>query len=369
MATQAAWIGNVEILQRKVFELIGRVTTDVQQIHLLLDQSAMDNYWKPAFTHESVDAVNNYESLELYGDAVLGYAFLMYLRELAKAQGRTLTAQQGTLLLNEYMSKDYQAKLATQLGLVEYVRYDPGNPKINKSVREDVFEAFFGALNNIADDRLAPGVGYIFCYNLLREIFGQIPIRFDEIRQDVITQLKEIHDKMAWGQPQVVPVKNDRPELGEYKIEIRALNGEVLGTGYGSRDEAERRATEVALQKLAQRGITRETADERKLEKAKLNNPQFELQYRRLEKAIERLNQYSTAAGRANIIEFKVVNKSSVRTGKGYRYTVGIEGLYRSPSGTSEWSTIDQYTGDDNAQARIELMKQFADKLGVPATI
>lgn len=101
-------------------------------------------YWKRAFTHDSVNYKKNYEKYEFLGDSIVGYAFnkFLYYEKGIK------TAALLNNLLNFYMSKDYQPKIAEKINIVDLGIYNP-SIKIDASVYEDIFEAFFGVFGNI----------------------------------------------------------------------------------------------------------------------------------------------------------------------------------------------------------------------------
>lgn len=364
--SQPEWVNNLGLLQRKIVSIIG-VIMDPSHINALLDETALRKYWAVAFTHKSVDANNNYETFEFYGDKVMNYAFAMHIR---KRFDDKLNQAKGTLLMNRYMSESFQAQIAELLGLPEYVRFDPQVPNINTKIKEDVTEAFFGCLNNLANDRIEPKglMGYPYCYNLLNIIMNQIPISLESIQKDPVTQLKELFEKMAWGAPSYVQRNSDDPSLGPIKTEVRsATTGEILGIGYGTQDEARARASEAALKKLAEQGITVEYADREKMERQRIRNPEFERQYRRVQAAIAKLNEVARQHNKVSVVDFKISQVESRKVpGGGTRTTYAIEVAYQGADGKLNWRSLNQMTGNDNDQTKIAVMKDFADKYGVP---
>lgn len=366
--SQPAWVNDLELLRQKIYSIVARVV-DPKHLNALFDETAVLNYWVKCFTHKSVDANNNYESLEFYGDKALNYAFATYIRRRFDDH---LDQEKATLVLNKYMSKQNQAKLAVQLGLDQLVRFDPDSG-LNINVQEDVFESFFGCLNNLVDDRIGEGLGNIYCRNLITEIFNDIDIALEEVQKDSKTKLKELYEKMGWGEPQYVTVNSEDPRKGEMRVDIRSATGEIIGTGYGSQKSAAFKAAENALNKLAEQNINLEVAEQRKIERSRNRNTEFDKQWRRVEAAINNTNEQARRQGKAQIKEFKIHPLGSHRTqgqgGSTMRYTYAIQVAYNEPDGRLTWKNIHQLTGDDSEKTKILLMKGFADAYKIPENI
>jgi dsRNA-specific ribonuclease len=336
-----------------------RLELEPAQIGIIFDQDAMINYWIPAFTHKTVDATNNYETLEFYGDKVLNYSFSQYLR---RRLGKDLDESKGTLLINMYMSKMYQAELASRMGLPELIRYDPEEPKLSTSIKEDAFEAFSGALNNLAEDKIKPGLGPVYIFNMLVKLFEDVEINLEDVRRDVITELKEIYEKMGWGAPFYDTQESDNPQLGPKKTEIRSRTGIVLGVGYGNTDISKFEAAKQALETLSSEGVTWESADKAKLERTRERNRDFDEQYQRVEAAMKKFNEKARALGKVHANSFKLMNIDNRKVGGRMRYTYSLQLSYPTASGHLKWVDAGSKSGPDSDQVRVELMKEFADK-------
>lgn len=371
--SQPSWTNDLSALQGAIYAILVRANVDPNDVAPLMNQEALLDYWVPAFTHSSVDANKNYEKLEFYGDKALQYAFMSYIRQRFKNE---LNPDKLTLVLNKYMSTMFQAKLASDLGLDKLIRYDlnaPDDAKTKKpigvKVREDVLEAFFGALSTLADDKIQPGLGYIYVFNLISDIFNEIPIDLSEELKHPVSQLKELFEKYQWGYPDYQTSPSDDSAKGEIKVEVRSVTGETLGVGYGSQKAAESQAAQNALDNLAKQGITIETATEEKLRRTRGQNLEFDRQYRRVEAAIAKLNQQLAAKEKVPIDKFKIVSVESRRVQGRSRQTFSIEVAYDLGDGRLVWRSIKQLTGDTPDQTRIDLMKTFADDSGIPANI
>ena len=366
--SQPAWVNNIRLLQEKVYGIIVRVM-DASHMNALLDQEALTKFWARAFTHKSVEAdpQKNYDTFEFYGDKIMNDVFSDHIRKRFEDR---IDQAKGTLLMNKYMSKEFQASLAEKLGLPEFIRFDPEFPNVNVNVKEDVLEAFFGCLKILADDRIQQGFGYIYCFNLINLIFNDIPIILEQIQKDPITLLKERFEKLGWGAPQYTNKNSDDPRLGEKKVEIRGgRTGDLLGVGYGSQAKAEAAAAQNALDKLDQAGITLEYADNERLERQRIRSPEFDKQYRRVQAAIDKLNIAARSQGKVTISDFKIFQVESHRVTGGQRYTYGINVAYQGTDGKLVWKVIAIQTGDDQDRTKIQVMKEFADKYQISETI
>jgi dsRNA-specific ribonuclease len=364
--SQPAWVNDVKLLQTALFNILGGIT---EQTHLnaFFDETALNNYWIPAFTHKSVnpDPQKNYETLEFYGDKVMNDTFSSYIR---KRFNNRINQEKATLLQNRYMFKGFQAELSEKLKLPELVRFDPEYPDINKSIKEDVLEAFFGSLKNLGDDRIMMGVGYIYCFNLITKIFNEIPIVLEDVQKDSITLLKELFDKLGWGAVKYDYSDSDYPQLGKKKaIVSNEKTNTLLGVGYGpDQPDAKAAAAQNALEKLNKEGITQEYAEENILERQRTLKPEFDKQYLRVQEAIKVLNKESQKRGKVQIRDFKIVAVESHEVTGGRRYTFGINVEYQEPNGKVAWKIIDKWTGNSQDSAKIELMKRFANAHNVP---
>lgn len=357
-------------IRDKVFQILEPIA-NTDHYEVLFDSDAVLNYWIKAFTHESVDPVNNYQSLEFFGDVIMNYSFAEYIRKLALQRDYQLSQSKASIVLNYYMSKPQQAKMARDLGLVEYVRFDTEHPDINISVQEDVLEAFFGALNILCNDKIEDGLGPIYCFNLIANLYNQIDIDFEKIQKDAVSQLKELYEKMGWGnKPNYVISPSDQPQRGRVKVVVTTNQGDALGIGYGSsKKTATPEAAEQALKTLESMGVTAESADREKVERRLKHDPEFELQYRRVEMAIKKINELARKQRKLQGTEFKIRQLESHQSGNVSRTTFAIEVAYPKPDGTIMWRRLDSLTGPDKEQTKINLMKKYADNLGIPARI
>lgn len=365
LLVQPAWVTNLGLLQKKIYEILARIGIIEIHVNLLLDMEAMTNYWSRVFTHKSIDAnpKKNYETPEFFGDLGMKYTFSLIIYEKF---GDDINQANGTLLMNKYMSREFQAMIADKLGLVEYVRFDPESPNVIESVKEDVLEAFFGCLDLLVNTRIGRGMGCVYCYNLMEYIFRDITIVLEDVQKDPVTLIKELFEKYNWGYPNYTILNSDDPRLGSVKVEIRnPQTGTLLGTGYGNKPKAEANAALNALKKLEQEGCTVEAADRDKLERQRYNNPEFDKQYKRVEKVIDQMNVAAKKANKARITEFKIKQVESRQEFNGKRFTFAVEVAFQGNDGRLQWKTLHQTISDKQDTAKIQVMKELADKYGI----
>lgn len=183
------------------------------------DEAGMDLFIR-AMTHDSVNPMerwNNYEMLEHIGDTTVNKSITWYLKSRFPEiynMGDTgvviMSKQEGML-----KSKPFLAKYSEKLGFPSFIRYRPlefeitkenkdgtretGTKRVNldQSMKEDVFESFFGCLEDVIDNKEGfPGVGYSVCFRILSSIFDEeeIPTSLADLVDDK-TKLKEVLDK------------------------------------------------------------------------------------------------------------------------------------------------------------------------------
>ena len=182
------------------------------------DESAMTLFVR-AMSHDSVNPTqrwDNYEMMEHMGDVTVNKCTSWYLKnrfpDIIKKgdEGVQIISKQEALL----KSKIYLAKYSEMLGLQEFIRYRPlefeysqvgdngerisGTKRVvmDRSMKEDVFEAFFCCLEEVIDTKEGMvGVGYSVCFKLMSGIYDTqyIPTTLYEL-VDAKTQLKEVFD-------------------------------------------------------------------------------------------------------------------------------------------------------------------------------
>lgn len=239
----------------------------LKQKHIMkiTDQDGMALYAQ-AFTHSSVSP-NNYEWMEILGDATLNKCVVWYINsrfpQLHNAEGVKVIAR----LKIKLVSKNHFSEIAEQFGFLPFIRINEENmkQKLNlKSVLEDVLEAFFGTTEMLIDKHFGQGSGYGVCYELLKNIMDRkhISLKYEDL-YDPITRLKETFDifrtSSLWGQ---VRYENIKQESMQYVtvFQYDPASGRKVALGYASAptlDEAKQKAASIAIEKLASHGFRR----------------------------------------------------------------------------------------------------------------
>lgn len=130
-------------MEEGVKKVLSIFIKDTEVVRLICNKNTL-KYWKRAFTHESVNYIENYEREEFLGDAVVNYAFIRYLREKQNIQ----VVSKINTLKTFYMSKNYQPVMAKKIGL-DYLLIISPEIKITDDIFEDIFESFFGVFDMI----------------------------------------------------------------------------------------------------------------------------------------------------------------------------------------------------------------------------
>jgi dsRNA-specific ribonuclease len=135
-------------------------------INLLLSKEYMI-YWANAFTHRSVDSVNNYENAEYTGDRVLKLLFTDYVKKnISNATPEMLTNYD-----NEIMKSEYQLYLAKKIKLDKFIIVSNLSRYVEFDIIVgDVFEAFIGTLYEVSN-KVKAGLGTIYVNRFLEFLF------------------------------------------------------------------------------------------------------------------------------------------------------------------------------------------------------
>jgi len=164
-------------------------------IDLLMTEPYIKTY-ENAFTHISMNCENNYEYLEILGDVTCNKSIVWYIKErfpnLQNSNGVKVIAR---LRINLVSKKNFSS-LAEKLGFTHFISYEKEIKEAKeKSILEDVFEAFFGATELLIDQLLGIGTGYSVCYRILKAILDDenISLKYEDL-YDPITRLKETFD-------------------------------------------------------------------------------------------------------------------------------------------------------------------------------
>jgi dsRNA-specific ribonuclease len=155
-------------------------------------------YFSKAFTHTSVDSINNYEFLETLGDLTLNKCVLFYLcRRFPQLNCPAGSDMISKLKISTIKSESF-ANIAESIGFWSFISVDKtlrSDPLSKRKTLEDVCESFFGVLELLGDKYFTIGIGYELCYKIVSFILDQKEISLDyEENVDAITRVKETFD-------------------------------------------------------------------------------------------------------------------------------------------------------------------------------
>ena len=233
--------------------------------------------YQMAFTHSSIHPLQNYEYFEILGDATCNKSIVWYIQErfpfLQNPEGVKVIAR---LRIN-LVSKKHFSSLADSLGFLPFISCEKEiMEQREKSILEDVFEAFFGATELLLDRIFGLGVGYFICYRLIKSILDEkeISLRYEDLF-DPITRLKETFDYFrssshrrfcpyVWGSMmwEAVKKKNGMQMASLFQVDQKACRKELLSTATAPfLDEAKQLAATSFLQFLREKGFHRPVRD------------------------------------------------------------------------------------------------------------
>lgn len=184
-------------------------------IEYLLTENSL-KYYDRALTTKYVNENNNYELFELLGDSSID----KFLNQYARKKFPQLEHSQGVDILskikNKYRAKTFLANLSNIFGFQPYITYTEDKWNIFKTtILEDCFESMIGVTEFLIEKYFQnkyTGIGYIFIYRLLEEIFSKyqnITIQYEEL-VDAKIRIAELKDFLK---------KNNQTQLFENYIQ------------------------------------------------------------------------------------------------------------------------------------------------------
>lgn len=224
------------------------------------------------FTHQSIDADQNYEFLEILGDVTCNKVVVWYIKDRFPVLQNTAGVKVIARLRINLVSKKNFSLLAENLGFGDFISCEKEiKEQKGKSLLEDVFEAFFGATEMLLDSIVHPGAGYGICYKILKDIFDNLPIslKYEDL-YDPITRLKETFDfyrsnnpgrqcPLVWGS---MLFENTKTESGQivhlFQSDKSTHRKKLLSVAEAPLlDDAKQLAASKALQMIEKEGYRR----------------------------------------------------------------------------------------------------------------
>lgn len=252
--------------KKLIFSLFQKAQLNDQFIKICLNETNLKKF-NNAFSSASIDQKNNYEFYEQLGDSTVNKFIVSYMYsrfpQLKSSNGVNVVAR----LKIKYGSKGQLYQIADKLGFWEFISaHSEERIKRKKSLLEDVFEAFFGCLEDVVNETIFNlkgdyyfGVGFDVSCTLLRYIFDDIEIKIDyESLVDAKTRLKELFDE---HKSMLIQLKYDDIRCPETNFFISKVynKSKFLGSGMSTKKkEAQEKAAENALVTLERLGYKKE---------------------------------------------------------------------------------------------------------------
>lgn len=340
---------------RFIKELLSKITSNKAFLDILTDDESMALY-EQAFTHKSIDPVNNYETLEFYGDAVLNSVSVIYVLK----RFPNITDEGILTSMKHYVTeKPFFARMSRKLGFSQYIKILPIDEVLTQatSINEDVFEAFNGALFKRCEEKIFPNSGYGFVGNLVEILLEDEDIpQIKSTLQKPRAILKEVFEKNKFstghhGKDIFITTYEQRIVDGkERNINMARVmfQGRQIGYGEGFRsDDAKDIAARQALDYFKnEMGITPENSLEKLMKEKRAQ----------VEPLLEKYKKYYPNIDFRFSTIYKKTKGTAIHTTAG-PMTYAIVGYYElQPNG--KYKLIDKESASTPEQAEEKILRR-----------
>lgn len=248
-----------ELFSNKVRDICTMAGLSQRVTAMLVHPSSLEILGQ-ALTHPTADSENNYEVLELLGDASYNTAVVYYtarrFAHIAQKSIGTAVKVLARLKIN-LTSKTTLVEVGRQLGLMLFVSADESVLASSPhKLLEDTTEAFMGAITLLVDNEICIGAGYGAVYRIVHTVFEKMHIDLKyEALFDARTRLKEVLDAHKdLGTVNFVYTNSDSAQEVEATVLLKSPGVEdpiCIGVGHGeTRSLAMQNASEQALHTL-----------------------------------------------------------------------------------------------------------------------
>lgn len=143
----------------------------------LVQDEPLNLYFRRAFTHSSwllnqagKEGKYDYEIFEKLGDKVLGACFQIWLYDIIGAE---VTVPQPYADMEKWFTdKEYLAGLSELLGFDKHIDAVNDGNKVDQSMKEDVFEAFIGAVTLAGDRYIMQDIGMTLAKRWIYQVYN-----------------------------------------------------------------------------------------------------------------------------------------------------------------------------------------------------
>jgi dsRNA-specific ribonuclease len=247
-----------EQFENFIKSLVKRGKLIQKYVDILSNDESMKLY-SQAFITSEVNENENYEYFEQLGDSTFGKFIVWYsyrrFPQLLCPSGVKIVAR---LKIN-YGARKSLFDIGERLGFWNYITATEEEYSTKKkSLIEDCFEAFCGVTEYIIDKITRNGVGYAIVYDILSNIFDDIPIslRYEDL-YDAKTRLKEIFDKnKQFGKLEYMNSKVDRITTTQLFMISQTGQRNQIGLGSAAKQaDAEEKAASEGIKYMKRLGI------------------------------------------------------------------------------------------------------------------
>jgi len=166
--------------------VLERADLGEKYMDMFTDKTSMIEFTK-AFTHKSIDPIDNYEFYEILGDSTTNKVVVWYfirrypeIFDEAKGKGGNMgpVAIMARLKMNGISKKTYSG-FSDAMGFWNYIRRSDEEYKNKTKIMEDVFESFCGCLELLIDTRVTEHSGYGIVYKIMKTLMDPINVSLE----------------------------------------------------------------------------------------------------------------------------------------------------------------------------------------------
>lgn len=175
--------------------LPGKDPNSIKYRTMITTERAMD-VWALAFTHPSYDSRtdHNFDVLEYKGDKMLDYCLGVYM----KKKYPNSTQDTLTNFKTSFGSRDPLAEISKKTKLIHHIL--TVELLTDTKQMSDVFESVVGAITQIGDEYISPGIGFMLAYNYITSIYNWYDdLKIETGETSLVNQVMQgYYDALGW---------------------------------------------------------------------------------------------------------------------------------------------------------------------------